>query len=118
MTLEQVFWASQSLAAAGVIASLIFIGLQVRGSMKAVRAATEQACQENFAGIYVSLQSNPSTLEEACADPSRARKSEIQQDKLLEVHNAERLDIGTAGEAIDSDPAMATVGAFDRTAHG
>jgi hypothetical protein len=30
--------------------------------MKAVRAATEQACQENFAGIYVSLQNNPSAL--------------------------------------------------------
>jgi hypothetical protein len=54
----------------------------------------------------------------ALADPSRAGKPEIQQDKLLEVHNGERLDIGTAGEAIGSDPAMATVGAFNRTAHG
>jgi hypothetical protein len=62
MTLEQVFWASQILAAVGIICSLIYVGLQVRGSMKAVRAATEQACQENLAGIYVSLQNNPSAL--------------------------------------------------------
>jgi hypothetical protein len=40
---------------------LIFVGLQIHGSMK-FRAATEQACQENFAGIYVSLQNNPAPL--------------------------------------------------------
>lgn len=62
MTLEQVFWASQILAAVGIICSLIFVGFQVHGSVKAVRAATEQACQENFAGIYGSLQNNPSAI--------------------------------------------------------
>ena len=62
MTLEQVFFASQSVAGVGVVCSLIFVGLQVRGSTKAVRAATEQAIQENFAGIYVSLQASRSAL--------------------------------------------------------
>jgi hypothetical protein len=36
----------------------------------------------------------------------------------LEVHNAERLGAITPGSAVGSDPAMATVGTFDRAAHG
>jgi hypothetical protein len=52
------------------------------------------------------------------AKPSRAGDSETQQSKLLEVHNGERLDIGTTGQTVGSDPAMATVGTFDRTANG
>lgn len=62
MTLEQVFFASQSIAAVGVIASLIFVGLQVRGSARAVRSATAQAVQENFASWYLSLADNASAL--------------------------------------------------------
>jgi len=37
MTLEQVFWASQCAAAVGVIASLIFVGVEVRNNARAVR---------------------------------------------------------------------------------
>jgi hypothetical protein len=62
MTLEQIFWASQSVAAVGVMASLIFVGLEVRNNAKAVRSATTQAVHENFAGMYLSLQGNPSAL--------------------------------------------------------
>ena len=58
MTLDQVFYASQSAAAVGVIASLIFVGLQVRSSAKAVRSATAQAVHENFASWYLSLAEN------------------------------------------------------------
>jgi hypothetical protein len=62
MTLEQVFWASQCAAAVGVIASLIFVGLEVRNNAKAVRAATAQAVEQSIAAIYISLQANPSAL--------------------------------------------------------
>lgn len=62
MTLEQVFWASQIVAAAGVIASLIFVGLEVRKNARAVRAGTEQAIEEHWASMYVSLQDNPTAL--------------------------------------------------------
>jgi hypothetical protein len=62
MTLEQVFFVSQSVAAVGVVASLIFVGLQVRGSAKAVRSATAQAVHENFASWYLSLASNSGGL--------------------------------------------------------
>ena len=63
MTLEQVFWASQCAAAVGVIASLIFVGVEVRNNARAVRSATAQAVEQSFAGIYLSLQANRSTLE-------------------------------------------------------
>jgi hypothetical protein len=44
MTLEQVFYLGQSIAAVGVIASLIFVGLPMpsqRGSRTAMRAPLE-----------------------------------------------------------------------------
>lgn len=62
MTLEQVFFVSQSVAAVGVVASLIFVGLQVRSSAKAVRSATAQAVHENFASWYLALTGNPGAL--------------------------------------------------------
>ena len=62
MTLEQVFYLSQSIAAIGVIASLIFVGLQVRSSAKAVRSATAQAVHENFASWYISLAEHSDAL--------------------------------------------------------
>jgi hypothetical protein len=43
-----------------------------------------------------------------------AWETENAPDKLLEVKPYERLDTGTPGAAVGSDPAMATVGTFDR----
>jgi len=63
VTLEQIFSVSQSVAAVGVIASLIFVGQQVRGSTKAVRSATAQAVHENFATWYMEIAEHPAALE-------------------------------------------------------
>jgi len=63
VTLEQIFFVSQSVAAVGVIASLIFVGLQVRGSTKAVRSATAQAVHENFASWYMAMAEHRAELE-------------------------------------------------------
>jgi hypothetical protein len=62
MTLEQIFFISQTIAALGVVASLIFVGLQVRDSAKAVRSATAQAVQDNYSSWYLTLASNESAL--------------------------------------------------------
>jgi hypothetical protein len=43
-----------------------------------------------------------------------AWETENAPDKLLEVKPHKRLDTGTPGAAVGSDPAMATVGTFDR----
>jgi len=48
-------------------------------------------------------------------EPSRARETENQQNKLLEAQHGERLDTTAAGKAAKIDPEMATVGTIDRT---
>jgi len=50
--------------------------------------------------------------------PPRTREIQSEPNKLLEQTNGERLDTGATGQAIGSDPAMATVGAFDRPENG
>jgi len=51
-------------------------------------------------------------------EPSCARKIQSEQSKLLEQTNGERLDTGAAGQAIGSDPKMATVGTVHRPKNG
>jgi hypothetical protein len=44
---------------------------------------------------------------------ARAGESLFEPSKLLEQTHGERLDSGTASQAVGSDPAMATLGAID-----
>jgi len=61
MLLEQVYYFSQIAAAIGVIGSLVFVGLQVRGNARSVRSATTQAVHENFANLYFQLGTCPAS---------------------------------------------------------
>jgi hypothetical protein len=45
---------------------------------------------------------------------ARRGKNENTPNELLEEKPHERLDTGTTGAAVGSDPAMATLGTFDR----
>jgi hypothetical protein len=47
-------------------------------------------------------------------EPSRAGKTEKQQNKLLEAENGERLELKTAGAASEADSSLETVGAVHR----
>jgi len=49
---------------------------------------------------------------------SDASNQEYPPNELLETENGKRLDPGTAGAAIGSDPAMETMGAIDRATDG
>jgi len=49
---------------------------------------------------------------------ARTRETQSEQNRLLEQTDGQRLDSGATGQAIGSDSAMATVGAFDRTEDG
>jgi hypothetical protein len=51
-------------------------------------------------------------------EPTRTREIQSEPGKLLEQTHGERLDTGAAGQAIGSDPAMATVGAIHRPENG
>lgn len=62
MNFEVLNFVSQTVAATGVIISLIFVGLQIRQSAKAVRSATAQSVHDNYATWYLSLSGNASAL--------------------------------------------------------
>lgn len=62
MTLEQIFQVSQIAAALGVIASLVFVGLQVRHNARAVRSATAQAVQDTYSHFFTALAGSPNAL--------------------------------------------------------
>jgi len=59
MTLEDFYFISQIAAALGIMASLIFVGLQVRQSTRQAKADAAQAVHDNFANWYLSFAENP-----------------------------------------------------------
>lgn len=62
MTLEDWSALAQIAGAIGVIASLIFVGFQIRDNSRAVRSATAQAVHDNYANWYLKLSGSPETL--------------------------------------------------------
>lgn len=55
--------AGQTVAAIVVVASLLFVGIQVRDGARATRSATSQAVHENYASWYLALADNARALE-------------------------------------------------------
>jgi hypothetical protein len=53
----------------------------------------------------------------AATEITRARESEMAPNKLLEVTDGKRLDLGASSAAGLADPSMETLGASDGTAH-
>lgn len=53
---------SQIIGVVGGLATLIFVGFQIRDNSKAVRAATAQAVHDNYASWYLALSGNESAL--------------------------------------------------------
>jgi hypothetical protein len=82
MMLEQVFYLTQSVAAVGVIASLIFLGLQTRDNAKAIRAGTTQAVLDDYSAWYRSLAEHPAILA-ACAKGFPSPSALTIDEKLL-----------------------------------
>jgi len=46
--------------------------------------------------------------------PSRARKTEFQPNKLLEANDGKQLDFGAATQAVGANPHVEAVGKVDR----
>lgn len=63
MNLQTLVSWSQIIGVIGGLATMIFVGLQIRGNSEAVRAATAQAVHDNYAGWYLALSGNESALE-------------------------------------------------------
>jgi len=58
MTLEQVFFVSQIISAFAVVASLAFVGIQLRHAIEAVRGSASQAHSALYYAINASIISN------------------------------------------------------------
>ncbi len=67
--------------------------------------------QANIAHGHQQVNNAPSTV----GDTARPRENADLQNKLLEENDGERLDIGEAGTAGQTSPAMAPLGEVDRT---
>jgi len=63
MTLEDFYFVSQIAAALGIMASLIFVGLQVRQSTRQAKSDAVQAVHDNFAEWYMAVASTPFKAE-------------------------------------------------------
>jgi hypothetical protein len=97
MTLEHIFQISQIAAALGVIASLVFVGLQVRDNAKAVRSAAAQAVQDDYSHFFMTLGCSPSALAthlkgmtdlDALSDVEKAQFVSISMVYLSDAQNA------------------------------
>ena len=63
MTLEDFYFISQIVAALGIMAALIFVGVQVRQSTRQAKADAAQAVHANFAKWYLSFSEHPHLSE-------------------------------------------------------
>ena len=63
MTLEHASFISQIIAAIGIMASLIFVALEIRNNASAVRSGMAQAVHETYVSYYLALANNPGLAE-------------------------------------------------------
>lgn len=85
MTLEEIFYASQSIASIAVVGSLIYLGLQVRGADRSQRAIMQQgrADRASKASLAVAGAQLAQVWEKGmAADPTLTRE-EVAQWLLL-----------------------------------
>jgi hypothetical protein len=99
-------------------ASETYMKLGLRAQSQCRATAESIAAIKTPASVAFVRQANiahgPQQVNNGVPAPSRARENEIEQSKLLEASDGERLDSGAAGAAIRSDQALAPMGAIDR----
>ena len=97
MSLEQIYFIGQTIAAISIVASLVFVGFQVKATSRAVRNATAQAVNDNYAQWYLSLSANDAALATSLkaakifddlSDLERAQFSTLMMALLCHTQNA------------------------------
>ena len=94
MTIDDLGSIGEIVSAIGVIASLLYVGLQIRSNTEATRSATRQALSDQDL-MYVTAGIDSSILAEATAklekklDVSAAEASQLVQHQHLNVRIAE-----------------------------
>jgi hypothetical protein len=85
MTLEEIFYASQSVASIAVVGSLIYLGLQVRGADRSQRAIMQQgrADRASKASLTVAGTELARIWEKGMAGDTTLTREEVTQWLLL-----------------------------------
>ena len=122
-TLDAIFNKLARLAAANLTKCPDWGDRYLRLAMKAqsqCRATLETLATVKNPPIVIARQANIAHGHQQVnnGEPPRAWEIPSEQSKLLEAKDGEWLDTGAAGQAIGSDPAMATVGAIHRPEDG
>ena len=79
MTLEDFYFVSQIIAALGIMASLIFVGIQVRQSTRQAKAEAADTAHHNFADWYGSITREQVALNAQAMRDFSSLKGEEQQ---------------------------------------
>lgn len=86
MTLESIYYASQTLAVVGLIASLLFVGKQVRQNSKSMRLSAYQTAQERLDNIREAIAVNADVAAiytQGLADPVRLDDQQLVRFRML-----------------------------------
>jgi hypothetical protein len=87
---------------------------QRRSSWEAISAIQNPPVSCRQTNIVTAQQINNGASQPANNDNPPAEENENPQDELLEQERYERLDTGTMGSAIETDPSKATLGEVHR----
>lgn len=126
-TLDAIFNKLARLAAANLNEYPVWGDRYLRLAMKAqtqCRATLETLANIKNPPMVFAKQANVATGPQQInnnfesSTHARTRETQSEQNRLLEQTDGQRLDSGATGQAIGSDPAMATVGSIDRTKDG
>ena len=83
MTLEAIYFISQIIAALAIVASLVFVGIQIRQNTKATRAASAFEVNRMFGVVNVTAAQNidESMFRAKVFDPDRTPEEFTEQEK-------------------------------------
>lgn len=94
-----------------------FMRMALRAQSQCRATLETLAAIKNPPTVYArqaNVTTGPQQINNGTAAPTRAREIENEQTQLLRAEYGQRMDTGTAGAAIGSDPAMATLGEIHR----
>ena len=96
-SLEKIKGLTELAAAAAVVVSLAFVGLEVRQNTVAVKSAAAQAVNENFAAWYTAVQGDRQLLDVSMAGmKDYAGLSGVDKAQFIALHMALLLDAQNA----------------------
>jgi hypothetical protein len=85
MSLEQIFYLTQSIAAVAVLASLVFVGLQIRLNSREARAQTEQHIASSWFEMGKMIADHPAAFGAGLRSRDCTFSDLSEEDRLVFV---------------------------------